>query len=92
MQLQKREKQAKKGIKIQVLLADNVNNIFERNLNSFLDLHTKNGVPSLTIAVPFSVSCFCRLRLYLLLFSPVPHPRCFVNSCKIEEAEPKFTF
>ncbi len=30
-----------KGIKIQALLADNVNNIFERNLNSFLDLHKK---------------------------------------------------
>ena len=35
MQLRKREKQTKKGIKIQALLADNVNNIFERNLNSF---------------------------------------------------------
>ncbi len=38
MQLQKREKQAKKGIKRQALLADNINNIFERNLNSFLKL------------------------------------------------------
>ena len=44
MQLRKREKQAKKGIKIQALLADNVNNIFERNLNSFLELHKKNSV------------------------------------------------
>ena len=35
MQLQKRGKQAKKGIKRQALLADNINNIFERNLNSF---------------------------------------------------------
>jgi hypothetical protein len=29
------EKQAKKGIKRQAPFADNVNNIFERNLNSF---------------------------------------------------------
>ena len=35
MQLRKREKQAKKGIKRQALLADNVNNIFERNSNNF---------------------------------------------------------
>ena len=45
MQLQKREKQAKKGIKIQALLADNANNIFERNLNSFLELQKKLGAP-----------------------------------------------
>ena len=31
----KKGKQTKKGIKRQALLADNVNDIFERNLNSF---------------------------------------------------------
>ncbi len=36
MQLQKREKQAKKSIKRQAQLAGNVINFFERNLNSFL--------------------------------------------------------
>ncbi|MBR5600923.1 MAG: hypothetical protein IKW29_06445, partial [Bacteroidaceae bacterium] len=52
---------ATKGIKRQALLEDNVNNIFERNLNSFL-YHVSKSIYNERIAMQSRLQIVCKLR------------------------------